>query len=234
MNFEEWMRYRGLSQSTAEKYAGAISGSLSEWAISAGLVQGPLVAMESFAKYEAVSMEIAKLPIFIERNERGHNMYSGALSKFAGYLAEGFDNNIESDVENVITDPHTSPTEKVELVKARIGQGAFRQKLLSHWEGCAVTAYKELSLLVASHIKPWRIATNGERLDPFNGLLLLPNLDRAFDRGLITFDEEGKLLASPLLPEPASLGIVQGMQVTLQAKHQPYMLFHRTHVYRAE
>jgi putative restriction endonuclease len=234
MNFEDWMLHRGLSQSTAEKYAGAISGSLSEWAMSAGLLQGPLVAMESPAKYEAVSTEIAKLPIFIERNKRGHNMYSSALARFAGYLAEGFENDLESDIETVLADPIASPTEKLELVKARVGQGVFRQKLLSHWQGCAITAYKEVTLLVASHIKPWRSSTNSERLDPFNGLLLLPNLDRAFDRGLVTFDEDGALLVSPLLSEPKTLGVTSGMKVALQPKHQPYMKFHRTSVYRAK
>ena len=234
MNFEDWMLHRGLSQSTAEKYAGAISGSLSEWAIAGGILQGPLVAMESPAKYQVASSELAKLPIFIERNERGHNMYSSALSKFGSYLAEGFENDVETDVEAVLTDPNASPTEKIELVKSRIGQGAFRQKLLSHWEGCAVTGYKELTLLVASHIKPWRSSSNAERLDPFNGLLLLPNLDRAFDRGLVTFELDGTLLASPLLTEPKLIGIAPEMKVTLQPKHKPFMEFHRAHVYRAK
>jgi putative restriction endonuclease len=234
MNFEDWLRHRGLSQSTAEKYAGAISGSLSEWAIAGGILQGPLVAMESTAKYEVVSSNLSKLPIFIERNERGHNMYSSALAKFGNYLAEGFENDVESDVEAVLSDPNASPTEKVDLVKARIGQGAFRQKLLTHWQGCAVTGYKELTLLVASHIKPWRSSSNAERLDPLNGLLLLPNLDRAFDRGLVTFDEDGTLNVSPLLSEPKTLGITQGMATKLQPKHRPYMEFHRAHVYRAK
>ena len=234
MNFEDWMLHRGLSQSTAEKYAGAISGSLSEWAIAGGFLQGPLVAMESPAKYDVVSSQLAKLPIFLERNDRGHKMYSSALARFGSYLAEGFENDVESDVEAVLTDSNVSPTEKLELVKARIGQGIFRQKLLSHWQGCAVTDYKELTLLVASHIKPWRSSSNAERLDPFNGLLLLPNLDRAFDRGLLTFDEHGQLLVSPLLSGRESLGISPGMGVTLVAKHHQYMEFHRMHVYRAK
>jgi putative restriction endonuclease len=190
--------------------------------------------MESPATYAAISSELAKLPIFVERNERGHNMYSSALARFGDYLAEGFENNIESDVESVLTDQNASPTEKIELVKARIGQGVFRLKLMSHWHGCAVTDYKELTLLVASHIKPWRSSSNAERLDPFNGLLLLPNLDRAFDRGLVTFDEAGKILVSPLLSKPQSLGIAEGMGASLQPKHQQYMEFHRAKVYRAK
>ena len=89
-------------------------------------------------------------------------------------------------------------------------------------------------MLVASHIKPWRASTNPERLDPFNGLLLLPNLDRAFDRGFVTFAEDGKILVSPLLSDPTSLGISPDMAVVLQTNHQPYMTFHRTTVYRAK
>lgn len=228
------MLRRGLSASTAEKYAGAITGPLSNWGLSAGVLQEPLTAMESPAAYNTASEKIKKLPIFQERNQRGKGMYQGALERYASFLQEGFELDIETDISDVLHDPSTSTTEKLELVKARIGQGAFRQQLIRHWGGCAVTQYKELRMLVASHIKPWSASSNTERLDPFNGLLLTPNLDRAFDRGLISFSSKGSLLVSPLLPEPEALGICTGMRVSLKTPHQPYMDHHRAHVFLSQ
>ena len=73
-------------------------------------------------------------------------------------------------------------TEREAIVKARVGQGDFREALLSRWGGCAITGINRADLIRASHIKPWRYSTNSERLDPFNGLLLLPQ----YDPGLFT------------------------------------------------
>ena len=228
------MLKRGLSASTAEKYAGAVTGPLTEWGIAAGVIQGPLVAMESPVAYAEASSKLTALPIFTERNSRGHNMYSSALARFAGYIEEGFTGEVGADIENILIDPCINPTERLELVKARIGQGTFRQKLLLHWECCAVTGYHELSMLVASHIKPWSASSNSERLDPFNGLLLVPNIDRAFDRGFITFDEAGRLLVSPLLSDAGALGITAGACVALRPEHQPFVAYHRANVFRSE
>lgn len=234
MNFKEWMLQRGLSTSTAEKYAGAVSGPLTEWGLAAGVLEGPLVAMESPATYAKASSKLTALPIFAERNSRGHNMYSSALARFAGYLEEGFAGEVGADIESVLNDPSINPTERLELVKARIGQGKFRQRLLLHWERCAVTGYNELSMLVASHIKPWSASSNAERLDPFNGLLLVPNIDRAFDKGFITFEEAGTLLVSPLLPDASALGITAGSQISLRTEHQAFMAYHRANVFRSK
>lgn len=234
MNFKEWMMHRGLSASTAEKYAGAISGPISDWGMNAGVLQGPLVAMESPAAYAHAASKIAQLPIFQDRNSRGHNMYSSALARFADYLEDGFSGEVAADMESVLLDSTTSSTEKIELIKARLGQGKFRQRVIHHWRVCAVTGYGELSMLVASHIKPWSESSSAERLDPFNGLLLIPNLDRAFDKGFITFDTNGRLLVSPQLPEVKALGILESSRVDLKPQNQPFMEYHRACVYRAK
>ncbi|MCU1718213.1 HNH endonuclease [Pseudomonas sp. 5P_3.1_Bac2] len=127
----------------------------------------------------------------------------------------------------------TSVTDQLSLIKTRLGQGAFRQDLISHWGGCAVTGYSDPALLVASHIKPWSKANNQERLDPFNGLLLLANLDKAFDSGLISFKQNGLIMLSPHLRNPEQLGINATMQVDLAPEHQTYMRYHREQVFKA-
>ena len=233
MTFEGWLRHRGLSESSILKYEGAISGAMSEWAIDGGLIKGPLTSIQSHSQFEAIALALRKLPIYHERNERGHSMYNSALNKYSEYLADGFDSDVEGDIDAILSQPNVSETEKSNLLKTRVGQGTFRQKLIAYWKGCAVTGYKDCSLLVASHIKPWCAASNSERLDHFNGLLLLPNLDRAFDTGLITFEESGVIRLSPFLENPNSLGITTGMSAALEPKHQPFMRFHRTEVFRA-
>ena len=93
-------------------------------------------------------------------------------------------------------------TEATRLVQARIGQGAFRQAVLRRWgNACAATGITEMALLRASHIKPWRDATDEERLSPYNGLPLTANLDALFDRGLISFDGAGYLHYSDQLDD---------------------------------
>ncbi|WP_353191063.1 HNH endonuclease [Pandoraea pnomenusa] len=88
------------------------------------------------------------------------------------------------------------------IVKARIGQGAFRAELLRRWNRrCSLTGLSNTDLLVASHIHAWSLCSNDERIDPENGLLLAAHIDRLFDRGLISFDDGGALLISQLLTD---------------------------------
>lgn len=127
-----------------------------------------------------------------------------------------------------------SETERQSLTKARIGQGTFRQRLLEMWEGCAVTDVRLPNVLRASHIKPWRFSTNSERLDPYNGLLLLPQYDQLFDKGLISFDKSGELLCSPALDgiEPGKLGIdVKDRLRSLSKQHRGFLEYHRSQVF---
>ncbi|GHU19722.1 hypothetical protein FACS189475_07430 [Betaproteobacteria bacterium] len=234
MNFQDWMQHRQLSPSSVEKYFGAIQGALSQWAIENNIMAGPLTSLTNITAFNNIASKIRLLPIFQERNERGHNMYSSALAKFAEYLAEGYEGDIETDIDAILDDSAVSPTERHDLVKCRIGQGTFRQKLIAYWKACAVTGYKDTGLLVASHIKPWRACTSEERLNPFNGLLLTPNLDRVFDAGLITFRPSGLILLSPLLSDPQQLGISADMRVDLISQHESFMNFHRTSVFRSK
>lgn len=86
-------------------------------------------------------------------------------------------------------------TERTGLVNSRVGQGAYRKRIIHRWEyKCAVTSFNKLDILIASHIVPWAEATDLERLDVNNGILLSPTYDALFDRHLITFNEKGKII----------------------------------------
>lgn len=127
-----------------------------------------------------------------------------------------------------------SRTQRQALVQARLGQGNFRQALISYWKGCAVTGCTRLEALRASHIKPWSEATNRQRLDPSNGLLLIGTLDALFDTGLISFSKTGQLLRSVKLTHQdcKDLGLRAGMHLRrIHQKHRPYLAWHRRKVF---
>lgn len=88
-------------------------------------------------------------------------------------------------------------TEQRRFVNTRVGQGAYRKRIIHRWESkCAVTAFDDLRILIASHIVPWTDSKDVERLDVDNGILLSPTYDALFDQGLITFENSGKIILS--------------------------------------
>ncbi len=226
MTFKRWIKKTGLSESSAKKYSSAVFGSISQWAKEADLVDSSLLEISDPNEFEELSEKITQLSIFRERNEKGNNMYSSALNKYLEFLEDASD-EIEEDIENIITDSSYTETDKVLLIKSRIGHGDFRKRLLSYWKGCAGTGYKIPAMLIASHIKPWRDSNNQERLDSYNGLLLTPNLDKAFDAGFISFDSMGKILISNFLESPKTLGIEVDMNIRFENYHLKYLEYHR-------
>jgi hypothetical protein len=100
---------------------------------------------------------------------------------------------LEEDIKQILADDTCTAEERSAQISTRIGQGKFRKALIAHWSGCAISRYPDCRFLIASHIKPWSKSSNSEHLDPFNGLLLLPNLDKVFDLGYITFEESGEI-----------------------------------------
>lgn len=130
-------------------------------------------------------------------------------------------------------------TEAEAVVRQRVGQDLFREMLLDYWDGrCAVTGLAVPELLRASHAKPWAESNDTERLDVYNGLLLAVHLDALFDRGLLSFTDDGTALLSPRLPTEvlAVLGFPGGVPPLQRVAegHHPYLEYHRQHVWRKE
>lgn len=123
----------------------------------------------------------------------------------------------------------SSVSEYEALVKCRKGQGRFRADLIEVCNGkCRVTGYSDKALLVASHIKPWRLCSSKkEKLDKFNGLLLLPNLDKLFDSNLITFDSsDGHIVISDSVRDKDLLGIDENMKIEVFDGNRKYLEYH--------
>lgn len=98
--------------------------------------------------------------------------------------------------EHAIEYKTLTTTEQEQVVVSRLGQGNFRRNVIRLWGSCSITGLQNVSLLRASHIKPWKDSDNNERLSPYNGLLLIPDYDFLFDRGYITFKSDGSILVS--------------------------------------
>jgi predicted restriction endonuclease len=231
MDFETWLLKVGKSERSAKSYAGAISGSISNWAKDAGLISASLSDVESAKQLTEIEKQLQNIEIFQTRNSKGKGMYSSALKAYAEYLADVGAEELQSDITALLEDAAVEKTQKVMLINARLGQGKFRQLLIDQWQGCALTGFGDTRFLVASHIKPWKSSNNQERVDPFNGLLLLPNLDKVFDLGYISFTVDGEILISDQLEETDLLGVKKNMRLNLLDRHQDYMGYHRENVF---
>lgn len=128
-----------------------------------------------------------------------------------------------------------SPTTRQTLIDARIGQGLYRERVLELWhQRCAVTGCTIRSALIASHAMAWKNCSDDARLDPYNGLPLTASIDKLFDKGLIAFADDGRLLQKSGLSEAdlAHLGLQPGARLRtdcLRPRHLPYLRAHRAH-----
>lgn len=147
-----------------------------------------------------------------------------------------FDDILESQI---LTDQGLDQTTREQLTRARRGQGLFRRRVLGKEPACRVTGVQTPSLLIASHVKPWRACeTAAERLDGFNGLMLTPHADFLFDRGLIGFSDDGTTLFSSRLSDAdgIKLGLHHSQRPPVKPFHEAslgYFEHHRQKVFIA-
>lgn len=165
---------------------------------------------------------------------KGISDIASGLKRFLEYVQSDYKRKLNDSIlkteQEIKDDVSLSSTEKSSIIKSRIGQGIFRQKLIDYWQGCAVTECKNIPLLMASHIKPWRDSDNFQRLDVYNGLLLTPNLDKLFDKGYITFSKTGRMICSEFLPKEDRIlfGVNSNSHlISVTDNHLPYLKYHR-------
>lgn len=127
-------------------------------------------------------------------------------------------------------------TEAERLFIQRIGQDRFRESLLDYWqESCPLTGITDTSLLRASHIIPWsECKSDAERLDVHNGLLLSALWDAAFDRGLVTFDDDGEPQFSSTLSDVARAELHWRNPIQLKDQHKKRLVWHRENLFRTQ
>jgi hypothetical protein len=120
-------------------------------------------------------------------------------------------------------------TEAERLVVQRIGQDIFRARLLDYWQGqCPLTGISDVPLLRASHIIPWaECKTDAERLDVHNGLLLSALWDAAFDKALVTFNNQGEPQFSSKISESGRTALYWQSPIQLTDEHRRRLVHHR-------
>ena len=140
-------------------------------------------------------------------------------------------NETQTDVDSIKRNPNLDQPTKRRLIEARTGQGQFRKDILSIEKRCRVTGVSNPDLLIAGHIVPFsNCLTNEEKYDPNNGLLFTPNADRLFERGLVSFGDDGALILSNQLADKDrdALGIPAKLNVgSFNSEQLSYLRRHR-------
>ncbi len=124
-------------------------------------------------------------------------------------------------------DPYLQMLYKRELVKEY-------QKTYHTAVGKCMLEHLAYPILIASHIKPYKVCTAVEEFDNENGLLLSKNMDYLFDQGYITFDEDGNVIASVQLETDVAAYVKSFCldSIVYTSKRKAYMEYHRTYVFR--
>lgn len=147
----------------------------------------------------------------------------------------GADSAAAAEEARVRADETIPTTERLQLIKARVGQGLFRSQVELVEPRCRLTGVSDKRMLRASHIKPWSLSTHPEKLDGANGLMLSPHVDHLFDQGFISFQDDGTLIISAALPREVLSAWGIGESATAKGFSQrqaAFLSFHREHVLR--
>ena len=152
-------------------------------------------------------------------------------------LAPTTDQELEESIQyEILAKGVQGNLEKVQLVKARRGQGIFRTNVRLIEKSCRLTGVRNKKHLRASHIKPWKDSNDSEKIDGNNGLLLSPHVDHLFDRGFITFQNSGDLIVSkelnPTVLGQWSLDKIENVG-SFNKRQSEFMEFHRDSVFKA-
>lgn len=163
------------------------------------------------------------------------------LKRVAELFASLPDNPLEQYQKKLaeFSDTEIQKTEAERLVKERVGQDIYRDALLNYWDGaCAVTGCTLKEALRASHAKPWKDCTSdAERLNVYNGFLLTANLDALFDKGYISFTDDGLIMLSSVFvfdgADMRGLGITSDMKLRwVEEKHLEFLDYHHKKVWK--
>jgi len=142
----------------------------------------------------------------------------------------------EQQVEDAIEQKALPIEKKEQLVKARVGQGIYRKKLLEESSECIITRVNDERMLIASHIKPWSVSNDSEKIDHNNGLTLTPTYDRLFDQGFISFEDDGQILISPYISplNIKKMNLIQGKKYNIPSSEsrKNYLDYHRQNIFK--
>lgn len=196
-------------------------------------VNNGIIILKENKTFEDLAQYI-DVDIVIERNNKEYffDLFTIPNKKLNENISQ-FETNLINELQEL---PNLTQTEKNQIISARIGQGYFRRLLISESNFCPITGIDETRLLIASHIKPWRISSNVERINPKNGILLTPTYDKLFDNGYISFRNDKSLLISKRISESniQKLRLTPNMEIPLLPieGREDFLDYHRTFVFQ--
>lgn len=243
MDFEQWLKemYKkadgeSLSKRSIDHYISGLSV-VTDDMLKEGVISKPLIEMNLMELDLAISI-IMNTKSFINKDKKGKRMYSNSLKKYRCYVYHNTDlgKKEAEEIEILQKDKKLNETEKETLIKARKGQGLFREKLKEKYNNrCIITDINISQVLIASHIKPWAVSNNEERLSVDNGLLLSATFDRLFDSGLISFKKDGTILISNLISKDniEKLHLIKGQiyDIKYNPSMNEYLKYHNEVIY---
>ena len=164
---------------------------------------------------------------------RSHYLLTNRPSRFTFQLIDR-KIDIADMVQDIQADYNIPVTEREAIITSRVGQGLFRRESIKLWKTCSVTGFTKESILIASHIKPWKLSDNRDRINPHNSLLLVPTLDKLFDTGHISFEPSGKIRLSDNINQPDwdRIGVHAGMKLKEVPKEtRAFLEYHGEYVF---
>lgn len=207
-------------------------------------VKPPRVYINSDSEYynymrRAALPNISYLSVMKLKDENGNYLFYFRI--FADYKSDVITYQMPEEIhqeDEIKHDENITDKKKETIIKARVGQGEYRNKLLEDCPYCPFTLVNDERLLIASHIKPWAKCDNKERIDCKNGFMLTPTFDKLFDRGFISFQDDKKLIVSPWISpmNQKRLNIYDGMNILklpLDDKRIEYLKYHRENIFKS-
>lgn len=196
------------------------------------------------ANWPIIYNQIEKYYPEIKKSKDWKNGIRGVLYRDIGKGFKKIDNGIYSLLDyneenlNLIEKEDIGGTSKKIVSNIRIGQSKFRDKLLKLFKKCPITGISEKQILNASHIKPWAVSDNNERMDIYNGFIFSPTVDKLFDKGLITFEDNKTIIISSIISKYniAKLGLRSGTkypELDINGREK-YLDYHRKNIFLIE
>ena len=231
--FYNWLKETKTHITKPEKYANTITTISNHFHKSLNR-DVDLYKINDATELSKLREEYFSYDIFYLKNQTGNRMYSRSIDLYIEFLETNktqFD-DAENEVEKINQDSTLSSLQKETIILSRIGQGKYRDELIKIWNGCAISRFNDVRFLIASHIKPWKKSTNEEKIDKYNGLLLLPTFDKLFDLGFISFDDNGKIIISKYLIDYEKLGINESIVINIKYENIKYLSYHRDNIFK--
>jgi len=168
--------------------------------------------------------------------DREGNLRKAIVFRLKPLAADWGATNVGQDDKDESAGATPLSTSELRLVETRTKQRLFRDRLLTFEKGCRLTGIEDLRFLRASHIKPWSYSNDQERVDGENGLLLAPHADLLFDRGWISFEDNGSLLVSKALPVNVTTALRLGLRAgqrygSFSQTQRNYLELHRSLIF---